>query len=82
VKYSFQLVTVKKLTFHLPGSQMESSLCATVQTLSISAPPARERPAELPVPTTKHPCYQIADFSRQRLHDNYLLKSPEIRFNH
>src|SRR6185503_2583185 len=82
VKNSVWLVTVKKLTFHLPGAQMESSLCAAAQTLSISAPPARERSAELPVPTTKHPCYQIADFSRQRLHDIYLLKSPKIRFIH
>jgi len=60
---------------------MEPSLCTAAQTLSISAPPARERPAELRMPTTKYPCYQTADFSSERLHDNYLLKSPEIRFN-
>jgi hypothetical protein len=33
-------VTVKKLTLHLPVTEIELSLCSATQTLPISAPPA------------------------------------------
>ena len=34
------------------------------------------------MPTTKYPSHNIADFARQRLHDIYLSKCPEIRSIH
>jgi hypothetical protein len=34
------------------------------------------------MPAAKYPCHKIANFSRQRLHDVYLSKSPEIVSTH
>jgi hypothetical protein len=80
VKQFVSLIAVEKLALHFPVAEIEPPLRPAAQTLPISATPARERSTELPVPTTKHPCHQIADFSSKRLHDIYLSKSPKIRF--
>ena len=72
-------VTVKKLTLHFPVPEIKLPLRSAIQALPIRAPPARKRPTEFRVPTTEHPSYKTADFSRQRLHDVLPLEIPEIR---
>ena len=76
------LITVEKLALHLPVAEVELPLRSTVQALPVRAPPARKRTAQFRMPATKHSCHKIANFSRQRLHDVYLSKSPGMSFNH
>ena len=76
------LVLVKELTLHLPITHVEPPLRPTAQTSSIRPVFARERPAKIEMPATKHPRYKIAKFSSQRLHDVYLSKSTEVSSRH
>jgi hypothetical protein len=65
-KSAMSSVLVKEVSLHLPFAEVELSLGAATQAFSVGAPVAREGPAELSMPATKHSRHQVGDSPRKR----------------
>jgi len=59
---------VIKTAVRFPVSQVELPPSTAAKTRSVSAPPARERPAKLAVSAPKNPGHEVRNSSSYRLH--------------